>query len=334
MADFSPVSPGVVDNLPTESASWINAVSQAAAAYHNQSALSNSKGSKPVHSVDRSSAKVKNETGSDLERGHYVQLGEFELDDRDPRKLWFEGNLYDEASEQRIAIVTNAVLNGSRVDAVLIGIAVAVVDVTDTGHRFAAPVDGEFVLTSAESGPVEILDTVTETGEQECAVAIGSGGGGGGDTLRRILVSGNVPACTFEVVDLVLTVTPGFNSTGGYFLEDMTAPDLITEAPSWTAGDPVALLNWNAYPILTTVPDPEDTSETPTPWFQGYTVVFGRAVNYTVGETNLTAYEIVPYDFTGGQYVKDGDGLADGLPEALYHAAGVRGLLWGNGECG
>lgn len=178
MPDFSEVSPGKQDGPPRyKSASWLTAVSQAAAAYHGQAALGSSKGSKPSHSIDRSSVTISNQTGSDLVRGNYVQLGDFELDARDPRKMWFEGDLYDETSEQRIAIVTNAVKDGSRVKSVLIGIAVAVVDVTDIDHRFAEPVDGEYVLTSAASGDIEIIDTVTSTGEQECAVLLAASAG-------------------------------------------------------------------------------------------------------------------------------------------------------------
>jgi hypothetical protein len=176
MADFSHVSAGQTGGLPYRSAGWLNDVSDTAAAFKN---VGTPGVSGKAHSIDRNAAKIKNLTGADLVRGHCVQLGEFELDAKDPRKIWFEGNLYDEAIEMRVAIVTNAVKQNARVDSVLIGIAVAVVDVTDTDHRFAEPVDGEYILTSAANGSIEILDTVTETGEQECAVLLGAGGGGG-----------------------------------------------------------------------------------------------------------------------------------------------------------
>lgn len=185
MPDFSAKSPG--DKSPARDAAWITAVSASAAAFHGRAALGSSKGSKPAHSVDRSSVKIKNLTGDDLVRGHYVQLGEFELDAKDPRKIWFEGNLYDEAESGRIAIVTNAVKEDKRVDAVLIGIAVARVDVTSTSHRFAAPADGEFLLVSADSGNIEILDVVTGTGEQDCAVLLSASGGTSTSVIRVIL---------------------------------------------------------------------------------------------------------------------------------------------------
>ena len=85
MPDFTAKSPG--DYSPARSAAWVNAVSAAAAAYHGTAALGSSKGAKPERSIDRAAAKVKNLTGSDLVRGNYVQLGEFELDTRDPRKM-------------------------------------------------------------------------------------------------------------------------------------------------------------------------------------------------------------------------------------------------------
>lgn len=193
MPDFSAKSPG--DPSPAKNAAWITAVSAAAAAYHGEAALGSSKGSKPAHQIDRAAAKVKNLTGSDLVRGNYVQLGEFELDARDPRKMWFEGNLYDEALPNQVAIVTNAVKQDSRVDAVLIGMAVAVVNVSDTEHRFAEPVDGEFVLASAATGTIEILDTITTTGEQECAVLLSASGGSGASIAGSVgMVFGDIPA--------------------------------------------------------------------------------------------------------------------------------------------
>lgn len=192
MPDFSAKKPG--DPSPAKSADWITAVSAATSAYLSRGELGSSKGAKPAGQVDRAAVKVKNLTGSDLVRGNYVQLGDFELDARDPRKMWFEGNLYDEAVSNRIAIVTNAVKSTARVDAVLIGVAVAVVDVTDTDHRFAVPVDDDYTLTSTATGAIEILDTVTSTGEQECAVLLGAGSAGTANIGMALLTSDVAPA--------------------------------------------------------------------------------------------------------------------------------------------
>jgi len=212
MPDFSAKSPG--DRSPAKDADWITAVSAAAYAYQSRGELGSSKGSRPAQSIDRSSVKVKNLTGSNLTRGHYVQLGEFELDAKDPRKMWLEGNLYDEALPNRIGIVTNAVKTNSRVDAVLLGVAVAVVDVSDIDHRFAEPADGEYILVSAESGPVEILDTVTETGEQLCAVILSPGGGSASVEGALAIIKGTVPAASGITVTGTLTETSDVGSPG------------------------------------------------------------------------------------------------------------------------
>jgi hypothetical protein len=176
MPDFSNRSPG--DKSPAKSADWCNAVSKAAQFYHDQVAGGAAKAARPAKPISFAEVKIKNTTGSNLLRGHYVQLGEAELAAKDPKKIWFEGNLYSESETRRIAIVNDAVKQDKRVDAMLIGKTIAVVDVGDTDHRYAVPVDGEYVFESAESGPVEILDILAETGVQEAAVIIGAGGGG------------------------------------------------------------------------------------------------------------------------------------------------------------
>lgn len=236
MPDFSAKSPG--DKSPAKDAAWITAVSAAAAA-HQQSALGNSKGSKPAHAIDRASAKIKNLTASDLVRGNYVQLGEFELDGRDPRRMWFEGNLYDETLPNRIAIVTNAVKQDARVDAVLIGVAVAVVNVSDTDHRFAEPVDGDVVLASAATGTIEILDTVTTTGEQECAVLLAASGSGGASVTGSVgMVFGDIPladpwADMSGSPSLTWTVKPG-----------EAGPPALDDDSEWTETTGVLLFDW------------------------------------------------------------------------------------------
>ena len=237
MPDFTAKSPG--DYSPARSAAWVNAVSAAAAAYHGTAALGSSKGAKPERSIDRAAAKVKNLTGSDLVRGNYVQLGEFELDARDPRKMWFEGNLYDEALPNRIAVVTNAVKEDARVEAVLIGMAVAVVNVSDTDHRFAEPIDGEFVLASAATGTIEILDTITTTGEQECAVLLSASGGSGASIAGSVgMVFGDIPlagswASMGGTPSLSWTVALG-----------EAGPPALDDDSEWTETTGVLLFDW------------------------------------------------------------------------------------------
>jgi len=183
MPDFSPVTAGAKRN-PARSASWLNAVSAAAAHFHGQVAGGAGHGQYVDVKRDATIVKVKNLTASDLLRGHYVQIGALLLDEVAHDHIWLEGNLYASAESERIAILLKAAKEDDIVKARMIGICTARVDVTDTAHRFAAPADGEFLLVSADSGPAEIISDVDATGEQEVAVLLGGSGGGGTVTIQ------------------------------------------------------------------------------------------------------------------------------------------------------
>lgn len=180
-----PNIPKVANGTPAEkspafSASWLNAVSDMLKWFLRAKASGEiTSGSSPLEDSS-GRVRIKNLTTEDLLRGHYVQLGDYLLDDIDHRKHWFDGNLYDAAEDGRIAILEKAVKSAdtSMVRARIIGKCTARVNVTDIGHRFAAPDDGEYVLKSAASGEVEILscNKITETGEQEVTVLLGGGG--------------------------------------------------------------------------------------------------------------------------------------------------------------
>lgn len=174
MADFSHVSPG--DKSPAKSVAWLNAVSDAAAHFHNQVAGGVSKNAKQERGINPTTVKVQNTTGTDLLRGHVVQLGDFELDALDPRKIWFEGGLPADPVTRWLAIVRYAVKTGKRCDAQMLGVSTAIVNVSDVDHEYATAEAGSHILISATSGPVEILSPITNTGEQEVAVLLGGGG--------------------------------------------------------------------------------------------------------------------------------------------------------------
>ncbi len=164
---------------PTMSAAWINSVNDMLKRFNRSASQSDAAGAFGGYSLESSSGlvKIKNLTGSDLLRGNYVQLGDYLLDDLDHHKHWFEGNLYDSGESGRVAILEKAVKSSDAgmVRARILGKGTARVDITDIGHRFAIPVDGESLFASAESGSIEILQDVSDTGEQELSVLIGGG---------------------------------------------------------------------------------------------------------------------------------------------------------------
>lgn len=182
MSTFPRVSPGTSANKsPTRQSAWINAVSQSAEHYLQQVANGEVRpGPQSPHRIVNP-VKCKNLTGANRVRGAVVQLGDYLLTTFDPRNPWFQGNAYDDSVERRIAILEKAAIGDDIVEVCVAGHCVARVDVTDTGHRFAEPSDGLFVLKSAAAGAIEIISPVVSTGEQELFVVIG---GGSGSTLR------------------------------------------------------------------------------------------------------------------------------------------------------
>ena len=57
------------------------------------------------------------------------------------------------------------------------GVCVALVDVSDTDHTRATPVDSETIMESDDTGPVFFLSEIESTGEQEVVVLIDFGPG-------------------------------------------------------------------------------------------------------------------------------------------------------------
>lgn len=92
------------------------------------------------------------------------------------------------------------------------GACVAEVAVNDTSHNFAEPVVGSHVLSSSQSGPVQILYKPSATGQQTCFVLLGiccsngtddgGDGGGGQDPPVGIDCNAFVPGTTPRTIQV------------------------------------------------------------------------------------------------------------------------------------
>lgn len=117
---------------------------------------------------------VKNASGAARDRGDVLQLGEYLLDDEDVRQPWFDG-VQPAYPFNRCVILQQPAEVDQIVPAHASGVCVAKVNVdeiTDTHARFMT----NYTLKSGLAGPVELLSTATETGEQLMAVRIGRSG--------------------------------------------------------------------------------------------------------------------------------------------------------------
>jgi hypothetical protein len=113
-----------------------------------------------------------------------------------------------------VLIATDLIRDGRYGRAVVTGVTVASVVITDTNHRYARPAPGDLTsLHSAETGQVRLLQTFGETGTYLCYVLLQDGGpelsdatpppggsGGGG---------GNPPACDDAVTPVTATASAG-----------------------------------------------------------------------------------------------------------------------------
>lgn len=117
-------------------------------------------------SSSRVVVEVRNSTGEDRELGEAVQLTGHLLDDVSQEHPWFDAELVAEPVLRRLAILTRPLKDGAIGPAQLAGVCLAKVDVTDADHTHAMPVDGDAVLASGYTGPLELLMEPDGTGEQ------------------------------------------------------------------------------------------------------------------------------------------------------------------------
>lgn len=250
MSDIPKIAKGTpAVKMPSFNAAWQNSVSEMLNWYLRMKAAGEITNISRALESSSGIVKVKNLTGSDLLRGNYVQLGDYLLDDVEHHKQFYEGNLYDAAESGRIAILERAVKDGdtSFVRARLLGKCTARVNVTDTGHRFAAPDDGEYLLKSAASGDIEILSVnkISGTGEQELAVVLG-GGGGRTSTTQAVfmVVTSLIDVATGDISHII----PAQGTAQLYSTDPATKERVPTE------DEPVDVFNYDpsvSYPVRT-----------------------------------------------------------------------------------
>lgn len=237
MTDFGRVNAGDSEfKSPALSASWLNAASAAAEDFQRRE---NGEAGDAGRALKSSSGlvSVKNVTGSDLVRGHYVQLGDYLLTTVNHRRPMFNGDLYDPEENGRIAIITKAVKQNAFEDARTIGQCTALINITDITHRYARPEDGLTVLQSATSGPVEILSVnkISGTSEQELTVLLGSGGSSAKVAAAIWIVTTQIDPATGTLPN----ITPGT----GFAVQGEVDPDTGDLSPMDMT--PVAMLNYD-----------------------------------------------------------------------------------------
>lgn len=127
---------------------------------------------------------VQNSTGSAVSHGYCLAITDALLDPTDSPPAWLSRPALDgdepTADDDPFVVLLEPIAAGAVGRAAIAGLAIAQVNLTDTGHGYAAPTAGDATkLTSAASGPARILWRESgSTGTQACVLLIGVGGGG------------------------------------------------------------------------------------------------------------------------------------------------------------
>jgi len=145
---------------------------------------------------------VQNATGSAASHGYCLSIDDLPTDPTDSPPAWLSrpvlsGGEPTDAADPFV-ILLEPLGDGAVGRAAIAGLAIAQVDVTDTGHGYAAPTAGDATkLTSAASGPARILWRESgSTGTQACVLLLGGSDGASGGTGLTVKESDLSPSYT------------------------------------------------------------------------------------------------------------------------------------------
>jgi len=147
-------------------------------------------------------ALVRNSTGSACGHGYCLAITDALLDPAGAPPAWLSRPALDgdepAAEDDPFVILLEPLGDGAVGRAAIAGLAIAQVDVTDTGHGYAAPTAGDATkLTSAASGPARILWRESgSTGTQACVLLLGGSDGASGGTGLTVKESDLSPSYT------------------------------------------------------------------------------------------------------------------------------------------
>lgn len=130
----------------------------------------------PIRPRSTDIIKIKNDSGGDRTKGQILKIEGKALGAITDESIWLLGV---EPTEDCYFGILKEPIPDEKLGAIQVsGCCMALVTVEDTDHTRAKVVDGEYVLESAEDGPIEILYHPGSTGEQTCVVRFAGSGGG------------------------------------------------------------------------------------------------------------------------------------------------------------
>lgn len=129
----------------------------------------------PIRPRSTDIIKVFNDSGGSRVKGQILRIDGKALTTISDESIWLTG--VEPTDDGYFGILKEPVVNQGIAQLQVSGCCMAVVDVSDAGHTRAKASAGEYVLISADDGPLEILYAPGSTGEQDCVVRFASVGG-------------------------------------------------------------------------------------------------------------------------------------------------------------
>lgn len=161
MTDF--VSPG--QPFRPKAATW-NQIIESSQAYARQQRLGDAAALPPGY-VSPFTINIKNSSGGAMAAGDVLTVGDLLVDEVRKREAWFDGDTYA-TGDLNVAILLEDIPNNGIGRAQIGGLVKATVDIQNTAHDCATPINGADVLDSCYNSPIKLVHAPNSTGEQDC----------------------------------------------------------------------------------------------------------------------------------------------------------------------
>jgi len=164
----------------------------------------------PIRPRETDIIKAKNNSGSARRLGEILRISGKAIETVTDENKWLLG--VEPTDDGYFGILKEPAASNGLASLQVSGCCMALVNVTDADHKRATALDGEYVLQSDDSGPVEILYAPSGTGEKTCVVRFGGAIG-----VLTVILDADLAAATDAktgATSCLATVCNG-NSTAG-----------------------------------------------------------------------------------------------------------------------
>lgn len=158
--DFHPPAAPIWNNMIDAGTAWANG-------------RFNSQAPNPIRPRETDIIKVKNTSGAARRLGEILRIDGKAIETVTDENKWLLG--VEPTDDGYFGILKEPAVSNGLASLQVSGCCMALVNVTDADHKRAMPVEGEYVLQSGSSGPIELRYAPSGTGEKTCVVLFSNG---------------------------------------------------------------------------------------------------------------------------------------------------------------